>query len=960
MKNQFTFFKTIVIMLALSFLWVYPNISLGQLPISPGGSVSENFSIGSTANAPLPIGWKVDKSTTVRLVGSYNSALTVTDQLGGNSMSTTANNGIYNFGAGVPASAIDRSVGGLSSGSNSKSINIYVDLLNNGPSTIPNYTISYNVEKYRKGSNAAGFSIQMWYSTNGTTWTNAGANFLASFSTDADNTGYTTAPGTTTSISLKNLPISVAPNSHLYLAWNYSVTSGTNSANAQALGIDDVTISAAKTDQSITFSTLTNKTYGDSPYTLNATASSGLPISYSSSNNNVASVSGNTINIEGAGTCTIFANQAGNTNYNAAPQVGQSLTVNQASQSISFGTLAPKAYGNPTFQLSATGGGSGNPISFTSSPTGIVSIAGTMVTILNAGTCTIYANQAGNTNYSAAQQVEQPLTVNQAEQFIAFDGLPVKVLGNNPFALTAEASSGLNVSYSSSNENVATITGSTVTIVGIGITTITASQTGNTNYSAATPVSQDLTVIDNNYDVIFTVTDGTAPLAYAEVDFNGSTITTGANGLAVFYNVPIGTFPYIVRYPNFSNITGNIFVINQNVAEYVGIGTSVPTTHLTTGSCGLITSSKTSILSTYKVSGAQAYEFEFTNNDLPFQLILSNSDNPALQYVRLYMVTGIKYGRMYSVRSRVKVNNMWSAWSPSCSVTLNVPTTSITPGCCGISTTSLNTIVSTYIRTGAQAYEFEFTNSEGFLQTLSNTDNPIFQYVRLYMITGIKYGRTYNIRSRVKIDDMWSDWSSEVCQLTLNVPVTSITTGSCGLITTNTNSIISAYIVANTQAYQFEFTNAGLVFTRTLTNPSNPTTQYVRLYMVPGILRGYTYIVKVRIMVDGMWGAWSNTCNVTLNNISKQNEQGQSFIASNTDFVTYPNPFTENVILYINGPSDTEYIITAYDITGKILYNSSGYSGQEITFGKEWVKGMYIISVNGPDYAGSSKVIKTE
>ena len=484
---------------------------------------------------------------------------------------------------------------------------------------------------------------------------------------------------------------------------------------------------------------------------------------------------------------------------------------------------------------------------------------------------------------------------------------------------------------------------------------------GDSDYGDVEDYTLNVLPSASTYNVTFNVTDGTNPISGANVTFNSTTQLTNASGDTVFSNVsPETDLAYSITKTGYITVNGTVNVVDQNVVENVVMGTSIPTTHLTTGSCGLITSSKTSIVSTYIVSGAQAYEFEFTNNDLPFQQILSNTDNPVLQYVRLYMVTNIKYGRTYNVRSRVKVNNVWSAWSPSCNVTLIVPTTTITPGSCGISTTSLNTIVSTYIRTGAQAYEFEFTNSEGFLQTLSNTDNPIFQYVRLYMITGIKYGRTYNIRSRVKIDDMWSDWSSEVCQLTLNVPVTSITTGSCGLITTNTNSIISAYIVANTQAYQFEFTNAGLVFTRTLTNPSNPTTQYVRLYMVPGILRGYTYIVKVRIMVDGMWGAWSNTCNVTLNNISKQNEQGQSFIASNTDFVTYPNPFTENVILYINGPSDTEYIITAYDITGKILYNSSGYSGQEITFGKEWVKGMYIISVNGPDYAGSCKVIKTD
>jgi len=69
-----------------------------------------------------------------------------------------------------------------------------------------------------------------------------------------------------------------------------------------------------------------------------------------------------------------------------------------------------------------------------------------------------------------------------------------KTIGDADFDLLASASSNLAVTYSSSNENVATISGSTVHIVGAGVTTITASQAGNDSYSAATPVTATLTV----------------------------------------------------------------------------------------------------------------------------------------------------------------------------------------------------------------------------------------------------------------------------------------------------------------------------------------------------------------------------------------------------------------------------------------------------------------------------------
>jgi len=221
-------------------------IALYGVNIAAGGTITENFSIGTSATATLPTDWRADKKTTVRYVGSYSEAGTKTEKIAGNSMANNAANGIYNFGAGDQASATDRAVGGISSKDASKSVNIYVKLTNNGSSTIPNFTISYNVEKYRKGINAAGFTIQMYYSSDGSTWTSAGDDFKTSFpGGEPDNTGYASAPGATVEISNKTLSQSLAAGNSLYLAWNYSVSgTSTTTSSAQALGIDDVSITA--------------------------------------------------------------------------------------------------------------------------------------------------------------------------------------------------------------------------------------------------------------------------------------------------------------------------------------------------------------------------------------------------------------------------------------------------------------------------------------------------------------------------------------------------------------------------------------------------------------------------------------------------------------------------------------------------------------------------------------------
>ena len=228
--------------LALGLTVGWMGAAQAQVTITPGATVTQNFSsLGTNGTATLPSGWRASKSLNVREVTAYSTAVTAVERAGGINLSTSAANGIYNFGS----SDTDRAVGGLSSGSASKTVNLYVALQNTGGSSIPSFSISYKAERYRNGSNSAGFSIQMYYSTDGTTWTSAGSNFLSSFAANVDNNGAATVPIETKNVTSQALANSLAAGSTLYLAWNYSVTSGTTTSNAQALGVSDIEIVAA-------------------------------------------------------------------------------------------------------------------------------------------------------------------------------------------------------------------------------------------------------------------------------------------------------------------------------------------------------------------------------------------------------------------------------------------------------------------------------------------------------------------------------------------------------------------------------------------------------------------------------------------------------------------------------------------------------------------------------------------
>jgi sugar lactone lactonase YvrE len=279
--------------------------------------------------------------------------------------------------------------------------------------------------------------------------------------------------------------------------------------------------------QTITFGALSNQAFGAAPFTVGATASSGLAVSFNSQTTKVCTVSGTTVTLVAAGTCTIQATQAGNTNWTAAAAVNQSFQVTPESQNITFGALSNQVFGAAPFKVAATAS-SGLAVSFASTTTAVCTVSGATVTLAAAGACTIQATQPGNTNWAAATPVSQSFQVTQKSQTITFGALSSQVFGAAPFTVSATASSGLAVSFASTTTAVCTISGATVTLAAAGACTIQATQAGNTNYAAATPVNQSFQVTQESQTITFGTLSsqvfGSAPFTVA---------ATASSGLAV-------------------------------------------------------------------------------------------------------------------------------------------------------------------------------------------------------------------------------------------------------------------------------------------------------------------------------------------------------------------------------------------------------------------------------------------
>jgi hypothetical protein len=245
---------------------------------------------------------------------------------------------------------------------------------------------------------------------------------------------------------------------------------------------------------------------GGPDYTVTASATSGLPVTFSidGSSVGVCTISGSTVSPAGAGTCVIDADQAGNGSFLAAPQAEQSFTVATPSlsvQSIDFTSTPPGAEVGDTY-LVAAAASSGLPVAFSadSSSAGICSVSGSSVSLDGVGTCTVSADQAGDASYQAAPQAQQSFAVAPAalnSQTISFTSTPpASALPGDSYAIAASASSGLAVVFAAgaASAGVCTVSGSTVSVVGPGTCVVDADQPGNASYLPAPQVQQSFGV----------------------------------------------------------------------------------------------------------------------------------------------------------------------------------------------------------------------------------------------------------------------------------------------------------------------------------------------------------------------------------------------------------------------------------------------------------------------------------
>ncbi len=427
---------------------------------------TDDFALGTTGSATgtiASVSASSGSSVTVTVSGITGNGTIKLNLNGSTNISDAAgNSGVAAYTSGsthtvaIPTAPDAPTIGTATAGDEQVSV-AFTAPVNNGGSAITGYTVTSNPGGFTGGGNGFTSSpITVSGLTNGTAYT---------FTVTATN-----AIGT-------------------------SVQSGTSGS------------ATPKGNQTITFTQPSSQNFGTSP-TLTATATSatgtdGLTVAFSSSTTGVCTItSGGSLTFVTAGSCSIDADQAGDSATNPASTVSRTFTVNAVAPAApTIGTAtAGNTQASVTFSAPASTGGAAilaGGYTVTASPggaTGTGSSSPITVTGLTNGvsyTFTVTAtNSAGTGAASAASNSITPA----APQTITFANPGAQNFGTSP-TLTATSDSGLTPSFTSSTTSVCTITtGGTLTFVTAGTCTIHADQAGDSAYLPATQVSRSFTV----------------------------------------------------------------------------------------------------------------------------------------------------------------------------------------------------------------------------------------------------------------------------------------------------------------------------------------------------------------------------------------------------------------------------------------------------------------------------------
>jgi hypothetical protein len=345
----------------------------------------------------------------------------------------------------------------------------------------------------------------------GTLVTLTGSGFVPSATSITVAFGATSVPGT----RVNNTTVTATAPAHASGTVNIVITvvatGGGNSGSASLSNVYTYT----KEDQTISFANPGTKTYGDADFNLGATASSGLAVTYTVQSGPATIVSGNMLHITGAGSVTVRASQAGDVNYDAAPNVDQTFTISKAATTtvvtINGGPFTYTGAAQTPATVSVTGAGGLN-----------LTPTATYANNIDAGTATASYTYAETANYLSSSD-SKTFEIGKAATTTV-----VTIVGG-PFTYTGAAQTPATVSVTGAGGLNLTPTATYANNIDAGTATASYTYAETANYLSSSD-SKTFEIGKAATTTVVTIVGG--PFTYTGAAQTPATVSvTGAGGL---------------------------------------------------------------------------------------------------------------------------------------------------------------------------------------------------------------------------------------------------------------------------------------------------------------------------------------------------------------------------------------------------------------------------------------------
>lgn len=479
-----------------------------------------------------------------------------------------------------------------------------------------------------------------------------------------------------------------------------------------------------------------------------------------------------------------------------------------------------------------------------------------------------------------------------------------------------------------SSSNPACLLSDDATWGGVSITNVGA--VGST-------ISFDVTLPSSGYNVTFNVTDGTTPVATADVTFNGSTQQTNASGSTIFTGVATGNnLAYSVVKTGYTTVNSTVNVVNQDVTENVILVSQTATNLAVQG-----TPTANSAILTWSGSGATNYQIQYYIQGTTSYFFQTATSSP-------FTLQALEPNSTYCCRIRTNLNGTYTSYSSIVNFTTANGSSILATNLALQGSPTANTATLTWSGSGADAYQIQYY--------INGTTNYFFQSTTSspFTLNALQPNTSYNCRIRTYSGGIYTSYSSILTFTTANgssILATNLAVQGTPASTTCTLT----WDGSGATSYQILYYKAGTTVYKILTCTSSPAT-------LKSLLPGTTYNCRIRTYSGGMYTSYSPVLTFTTSAFAKNTIATEPAIFEPiTDANIYPNPATSFYNLDFNSETEGQINLSIYNIDGRlcetrIIEYSSGIN-HFVFDTQKLAKGVYLVIFNKDTFTSHLKLI---